>query len=448
MNIKEIRLENFKNIKNSVIEFRSNLSGIYGPNGTGKTSIVEALEVLKLYFSNTSKYINNNQVLDKILKLMTIGKQNMVIEAIFVHEDTDFKVLVEFIKDSNGGIFVSREEFSQKQSKARRKFQHIAKIKNDDTLLLPEIFIGGTNTTNSNVLIDFLDTSNFKQLLKNFSNLNTFFLSSFLHTDTKKLEDPKFKILKDSLENLKIVENLIKNIVVVTLSKQALYKDTLVIPINYGDGSDLDTINYSTQDNIFNKKDVDCLKRAAKNIDKLLSIIIPDSRFILEEKVVGIDENDERTAINLFLVKKGIKIPLTLESTGTIKLVSLLSILIVYIQNEKAIIVIDELDIHIFEYLLAVLLETMAPLAKGQLIFTGHNLLPMEKLGKDSIIIATESNDDIVYTFMKGISNSTNIRQKYLRSQALWSEDNIEPLHLNIPALNVFVKGLVLKNGN
>lgn len=448
MNIKEIRLENFKNIKNSVIEFRSNLSGIYGPNGTGKTSIVEALEVLKLYFSNTSKYINNNQVLDKILKLMTIGKQNMVIEAIFVHEDTDFKVLVEFIKDSNGGIFVSREEFSQKQSKARRKFQHIAKIKNDDTLLLPEIFIGGTNTTNSNILIDFLDTSNFKQLLKNFSNLNTFFLSSFLHTDIKKLEDSKFKILKDSFENLKIVENLIKNIVVVTLSKQALYKDTLVIPINYGDGSDLDTINYSTQDNIFNKKDVDSLKRAAKNIDKLLSIIIPDSRFILEEKVVGVDENDERTAINLFLIKKGIKIPLTLESTGTIKLVSLLSILIVYIQNEKAIIVIDELDIHIFEYLLAVLLETMAPLAKGQLIFTGHNLLPMEKLGKDSIIIATESNDDIVYTFMKGISNSTNIRQKYLRSQALWSEDNIEPLHLNIPALNVFVKGLVLKNGN
>ncbi|MGL5279746.1 MAG: AAA family ATPase [Cetobacterium sp.] len=448
MNVKQIRLENFKNIKNSIIEFRSNLSGIYGPNGTGKTSIVEALEVLKLYFSNTSKYINNNQVLDKILKHMTIGKQNMVIEAIFVHDDTDFKVLVEFVKDSNGGIFVSREEFSQKQSKARRKFQHIAKIKNDDTLLLPEIFIGGTNTTNSNILIDFLDTSNFKQLLKNFSNLNTFFLSSFIHTDKKKLEDPNFKILKDSLENLKIVENLIKNIVVVTLSKQALYKDTLVIPINYGDGSDLDTINYSTQDNIFNKKDVDCLKRAAKNIDKLLSIIIPDSRFILEEKVVGVDENDERTAINLFLVKKGIKIPLTLESTGTIKLVSLLSILIVYIQNEKAIIVIDELDIHIFEYLLAVLLETMAPLAKGQLIFTGHNLLPMEKLGKDSIIIATESNDDIIYTFMKGISNSTNIRQKYLRSQALWSEDNIEPLHLNIPALNVFVKGLVLKNGN
>ncbi|MGL5663852.1 MAG: hypothetical protein ACRCW8_08775, partial [Cetobacterium sp.] len=355
---------------------------------------------------------------------MTIGT-HMVIEAIFVHEDMDFKVLVEFVKDSNGGIFVSREEFSQKQSKVRRKFQHIAKIKNDDTLLLPEIFIGGTNTTNSNILIDFLDTSNFKQLLKNFSNLNTFFLSSFLHTDIKKLEDPKFKILKDSLENLKIVENLIKNIVVVTLSKQALYKDTLVIPINYGDGSDLDTINYSTRDNIFNKNDVDSLKRAAKNIDKLLSIIIPDSRFILEEKVVGVDENDERTAINLFLVKKGIKIPLTLESTGTIKLVSLLSILIVYIQNEKAIIVIDELDIHIFEYLLAVLLETMAPLAKGQLIFIGHNLLPMEKLGKDSIIIATESNDDIVYTFMKGISNSTNIRQKYLRSQALWSEDNI-----------------------
>lgn len=96
--------------------------------------------------------------------------------------------------------------------------------------------------------------------MKNFGNLNTFFLSSFLHTDIKKLEDPKFKILKDSFENL------IKNTVVVALSKQALYKDTLVIPINYGDGSDLDTINYSTRDKIFNKNDVESLKRAAINL--------------------------------------------------------------------------------------------------------------------------------------------------------------------------------------
>lgn len=56
MNIKEIRFENFKNIKNSIIEFRNNLSGIYGPNGTGKAFIVE---VLKLYFRNTSKYRND-----------------------------------------------------------------------------------------------------------------------------------------------------------------------------------------------------------------------------------------------------------------------------------------------------------------------------------------------------------------------------------------------------
>lgn len=43
MNIKEIQFENFKNIKNSIIEFRNNLSGIYGPNGTEKAFIVEVL---------------------------------------------------------------------------------------------------------------------------------------------------------------------------------------------------------------------------------------------------------------------------------------------------------------------------------------------------------------------------------------------------------------------
>ena len=51
MKLKSIELENFKNISDSKIEFKSNnLSGIYGSNGTGKTSIVEFLQILQRCF--------------------------------------------------------------------------------------------------------------------------------------------------------------------------------------------------------------------------------------------------------------------------------------------------------------------------------------------------------------------------------------------------------------
>lgn len=64
MRIKSLSLTNFRNIKNSKVEFRGkNISGIYGPNGTGKTSVIEAIKLLKVYFS-TPKEIKNKSFLE------------------------------------------------------------------------------------------------------------------------------------------------------------------------------------------------------------------------------------------------------------------------------------------------------------------------------------------------------------------------------------------------
>ena len=52
MSIKSIEIKNFKTIKDSKIEFKRNLSAIYGPNGTGKTAIIEVLDIMKSYFVN------------------------------------------------------------------------------------------------------------------------------------------------------------------------------------------------------------------------------------------------------------------------------------------------------------------------------------------------------------------------------------------------------------
>ena len=65
-------------------------------------------------------------------------------------------------------------------------------------------------------------------------------------------------------------------------------------------------------------------------------------------------------AINLYVEREGKRISLKKESTGIIKLLSLLSAMIYYVQDEGAIVAIDELDIHIFEYLLAMFLEIIS----------------------------------------------------------------------------------------
>ena len=131
------------------------------------------------------------------------------------------------------------------------------------------------------------------------------------------------------------------------------------------------------------------------------------------------------------------------ESAGIKKIISILSALVYYIKEENALVVIDELDVHIFEYLLAIILKNISEIAKGQLIFTAHNLSPLERLEKENIVITSIEKEKVNYSYLKNVSKTTNLRQKYIRSQAIWSEDNIIPLNLNESALKMYLKKLV-----
>ena len=60
---------------------------------------------------------------------------------------------------------------------------------------------------------------------------------------------------------------------------------------------------------------------------------------------------------------------------------------------------IDELDAGIFEYMLGELLDIFNQSAKGQLIFTSHNLRALEMLDKDSIMFSNgESGIERIYS--------------------------------------------------
>ena len=117
-------------------------------------------------------------------------------------------------------------------------------------------------------------------------------------------------------------------------------------------------------------------------------------------------------------------IPIRMESDGIIKIISILNALIQAFAYPSICLAIDELDAGIFEYMLGELLDIFNKNAKGQLIFTSHNLRALEMLDKESIMFST-ANPEKRYIHMKNIKPSNNLRDVYLRGITLGGQDEV-----------------------
>ena len=118
------------------------------------------------------------------------------------------------------------------------------------------------------------------------------------------------------------------------------------------------------------------------------------------------------------------QLPLKYESEGIKKITSILHLLIAAYNNPSITLAIDELDSGIFEYLLGELLRVIQNSGKGQLIFTSHNLYPLETLKSRSIVFTTTNANDR-YTRFKNVGNTSNLRSMYLREVVLGGNDDV-----------------------
>lgn len=448
MSIYSLKIKNYKTIKDSEIVFKGNLSGIYGPNGTGKTAILEILHIIKEYFTYAHKLQNDENNIDNLeLKSMiqqgiTKGQDTLSVELVLLIDETLYKLEVEFkIKDDN--IIVLKEALSSKENVKRKVFKNIITVLNKEDEILPTMYLSNKSEDKS----DLIDVQTRKKAVVGFNNFFSYLsllLKDYLITKSE-IKDDDLKVFYTEFEK---VSRILRKSVIVTLRDQALYNLGILIPMNvYLDNSQYGVIpiRFGESTNIFDEKITKVIEQVIEQIAPIFSLVVPGAKLIADREVVNIENEKTKEAINIYVERNNNKILLEQESTGIIKLVSLLSLIIHYVKDKDSIIAIDELDIHIFEYLLALLLEKLSLNAKGQLIFTAHNLLPMEKLNKDSIIISTTAEDNNVeYIYLKGVSDTTNLRNKYLKSQRMWSENNIEPLQINTSALELYIKKLVM----
>ena len=97
------------------------------------------------------------------------------------------------------------------------------------------------------------------------------------------------------------------------------------------------------------------------------------------------------------------------------KIIAILNLLINVYNNSSITVCIDELDSGIFEYLLGEILSIICQKGKGQLIFTSHNLRPLETLDK-SCIVFTTTNPKNRYVRFTNVKRTNNLRDLYYRN--------------------------------
>src|SRR5690606_29740875 len=117
---------------------------------------------------------------------------------------------------------------------------------------------------------------------------------------------------------------------------------------------------------------------------------------------------------DLLAKRDNMEFPYSYESDGIKILVSFIANLIEMYKREDVLVVIDEFDASIFEFLLGELLQVIKQSGKGQFLFTSHNLRALEVLDTKDIWFTT-TNPHNRYIQFNHIKNNHNLRDTYYR---------------------------------
>lgn len=155
---------------------------------------------------------------------------------------------------------------------------------------------------------------------------------------------------------------------------------------------------------------------AINSINIAIKSIIPDLQIELEKKMeIEKEDGKKYVMVDVYSKRNGRRFLTKYESEGIKRIISLLSYLVSAYNQPSVCLVVDELDSGIFEYLLGELLGVLQKEMKGQLIFTSHNLRALEKLDYKNIICST-TNPYNRYITLVGVGANNNNRDFYIRS--------------------------------
>lgn len=429
--ILRLELVNFKNVENGIINFtnyksvlkkgnieKTDIMAIYGQNGSGKTAVVEAIAILK-------NIISGSDIEEKHLHLIEPGCKTGLVVDFFVKIKNEINIVkYSFLFDytppnyennDKALIFLCKEELAFKK-REEDKWKTVKKIsynaEKDEKFKLPRNTISTAGIVELNVMQKF----NIRYCKSNFFNYDILSI----------LDNNGYKYI-----NLSIIDMLIKfakiDLFVVTVEQLGHINVGNIMPIYFQLRTERSIESGGFPIKLFGESEIpielfDLVEKINTQINSVLSQIIPGLLITIESKDKTYKDNKILKCIQFKANRYGKTFNLEYESEGIKRIIGLLSVLIAMMNNPCICLVVDEFDSGLFEFLLGELLTVIDSCAKGQLIFTSHNLHALEVLSKDKIIFSTADSKNR-YISLKGIGGTNNLRDFYLRAIYLGTQE-------------------------
>ncbi len=427
-----LTLKNIKNVKNGTIvmplanetEFsgrKAEVLGIYGQNGSGKTAVVDTLSFLQ-------SIMIGRELDQRIFEYITADSMQAEIDA-------EFKIFADSVS-YQAGYHVELKK-ADDHVEIEREYLNCA-IKKDDKRTKKIIFMDYQRDESD---IIFKPEKRLKELVGNDKEKKMDLIiarkmaekSNCSYIFGKESREIFFRKNDAFTHYATVIHALfdfaLKDLFVINSPHSGVISANFMLPMAFRiekekKGFKGDFAVPLMEPAVLEEERKILLEEIVEQINTVLYTIIPEMR--IEVKDYGkqaMDSGEEGWKVELMSIRGEKKpIPIRMESDGIIKIVSILNVLILAFASPSICLVIDELDSGIFEYMLGELLAIFDKNAKGQLIFTSHNLRALEMLDKESIMFSTV-NPEKRYIHLKYVKGTNNLRSMYIRSITLGGQE-------------------------
>lgn len=416
--IDDLTIKYIKNVNKGTISlnynnpdtFGGSVIGIYGQNGSGKTALVSTLGFIKTllcgeslkedmyyYISSYSDYCDI-----KISFILTIDTRPYNVNyEVKIKKDDNYKTRISYekleysskeyndlIRINNTVLFEVNDE-NKENDVTKCLFGPENKIKKLKSSIIQKLIVYQSLSKNENT--SFIFNKNIFSLLKELNNEIGYNIVYALHMYSKM--------------NMFII-NSNTGLNVLPLSIRLTNDDKIIKS---------DTFKLSLDKNKCDINTFEITKKVINQIDVLIGTLVPNLNIEIVKLEKELNElGNEIVSFELASSRNGIITPLKYESQGIKKILCVLSSIIAMYNDSSIFVAIDELDSGIFEYLLGEFIEVINERGKGQLLFTSHNLRPLEVLDKSNIYITT-TNEENKYIKFTGIKEHHNLRSTLFR---------------------------------
>lgn len=439
-----ITIENFKNVGmghlnliNSRKAFRTSVLGLYGQNGSGKTALIDAIELLQFA-------LKGQPVPKKFADYINVEAETANLHYEFsvtcdqekYHVFYDFKLKSEKVEGSQNTdmqppeethykAVISGEVLSYAYENRKTKIRKSPLIDTSASKVFAPAakyacLVGKDKEQAVNLMVDKKVTA---------GSSRSFIFSRELLTAIRNNKsgesDPDYQ------RHMLLIESMVRYgnyelFVINTANTGIISLNALPLAFKYENGMNAAVGNILIpleNEAPVPEEAVELVKSVISSMNVVLSQIVPGLTISVKTLGEMVFSNGKKGyKVQLMSLKNKKEIPLKYESEGIKKIISILQLLIVVYNRSSITVAIDELDSGVFEYLLGELLRIISERGKGQLIFTSHNLRPLETLDRGFIAFTT-TNPMNRYIRMINLKDNNNLRDFYFRDIVLGEQN-------------------------